>query len=434
VAVARLVLGGQVGTLDVGQTHRVSASPQDANGRMLTDRTVRWESSNPSVATVGQDGTIEARTQGRVTITASVEGQTQQFVLEVTAPPVLAIDTPAAPPGPPTAATVTAAALGLGTEFSCATLSDGSATCWGAGAPAVASTSGLQTVVSGTDHVCGLRGTGVAVCWGANASGQLGNGEASRDRVTQPAPVATDLRFGSLVAGAAHTCGIARDGAAWCWGENNDAQLGNNSTRDSPVPVAVERGLTFQTLAAGEKHTCGVTTDGKVFCWGDGFANQLGIGITEQRRTPDEARMRETATTIAAGRNSTCAVGTEGNTYCWGSGSGFGSTPRRVETDQQFTQLAVGDEFACGLTRAGAAWCWGEGSRGQLGDGAGRDSRSPVKVATSEPLTSIAAGNAHACAVTRAGPTVCWGQNAKQQVGTAGADPVLQPVPVEIRR
>jgi alpha-tubulin suppressor-like RCC1 family protein len=49
-------------------------------------------------------------------------------------------------------------------------------------------------------------------------------------------------------------------------------------------------------------------------------------------------------------------------------------------------------------------------------------------------LTAIAAGNAHACAVARAGSTLCWGQNAKGQVGTAGTDPVLQPMPVDIRR
>jgi alpha-tubulin suppressor-like RCC1 family protein/uncharacterized protein YjdB len=437
IAVARVAISRQVGTLEVGRTHSLSATPQDAGGRPLTDRTVTWESSNPAVATVRLDGTIEARAPGRVTITARAEDQTQRFDLEVTAPPppVTAEETaPIPPPTTPPTPGVTAASLGLGAEVSCAILSDGSATCWGAGAPAASSTSGFQQVVSGAGHACGLAGNGAVSCWGANSSGQLGSGQASRDPVARAVAVTTDQRFKSIVAGASHTCGIASDGSAWCWGENNDAQLGNNSTRDAPAPVAVERGLTFLALAAGEKHTCGVASDRKVFCWGDGFANQLGIGITEQRRTPDEARMREAATAIAGGRNSTCAVGAEGNTYCWGSGAAFGSTPRRLETDQRFTQLAVGDEFACGLTQAGAAWCWGRGSRGQLGDGEGRDSRTPVRVATTEQLASIAAGNAHACAVTRAGPALCWGQNARGQVGTAGADPVLRPVPVQIRR
>jgi len=440
ITVARLTISRQPATLEAGRTHSVSASPLDASGRPLTDRTVRWESSNPEVATVRPDGTIEAKAAGRVTITARAEDQIQRFEVEVTAAPppapVTAVEpsTPTPPPGAPAGPAVTAGSLGLGAEFSCATLSDGSAACWGAGAPAVANASGLQQVVAGADHACGLRGNGTVLCWGSNANGQLGTGQASRDRVTQPVAVATDQRFRAITAGASHTCGLATDGSAWCWGRNNDAQLGNSSTRDAAAPVPVERGFTYLALAAGEKHTCGVASDGKVLCWGDGYAYQLGIGAAEQRRTPDQARMREAATTVAGVRNSVCAIGVEGGTYCWGAGSAFGTTPRRIETDERFTQLAVGDEFACGLTRAGTVWCWGKGSRGQLGNAERRDSRTPVQVATSEPATAIAAGSAHVCAVTRAGPTVCWGENAKGQVGTAGTDPVPSPVAAEIRR
>ena len=440
VAVARVEVSRQVASLQVGQTHSVSASARDAGGRTLMDRSVTWESSNPSVATIGPDGTIQARAPGRVTITASAETQVDRFVLEVTAPPppVTVADPPAAeppptePPATPATPAVTAASIGLGAEFSCATVADGSAACWGTGAPPFSGVAGLRQVVAGAGHACGLTASGAVLCWGANANGQVGNGQASRDPVTRPATVGTDQRFRSIVAGAAHTCGIATDGSAWCWGRNGDAQLGNSSTRDAPAPVAVARGFSYLMLAAGEKHTCGITADGKVFCWGDGFANQLGLGIAEQRRTPDEARMREAATGIAAGRNDNCAVGVEGNLYCWGSA--FGGQPRRIDTDQGLNRIAVGDGFACGLTAAGAAWCWGKGNRGQLGDGGGKDSRTPVRVATTEPLTSLAAGNAHVCAVTRAGATLCWGENAKGQVGTAGTDPVLRPVPVEIRR
>jgi uncharacterized protein YjdB len=440
VAVARVQVSRQVASLQVGQSHSVSASAQDANGRTLMDRTVTWESSNPSVAAVGPDGTIQARAPGRVTITARAENQVQRFDLEVAAPPPPVqvagpptAEPPAAdPPATPASPTVTAASIGLGADFSCATLSDGSAACWGTGAPAVSSAAGLQQVVAGAGHACGLTGRGAVLCWGANASGQLGNGQPSREPATRPVAVSTDQRFKSIVAGGAHTCGIATDGSAWCWGRNSDAQLGNGSARDASAPVAVARGFTYLMLAAGEKHTCGVTAEGKVFCWGDGFANQLGIGITEQRRTPDETRMREAATTMAAGRNDNCAIGVEGNTYCWGSA--FGGQPRRIETDQRFSRIAVGEGFACGLTPAGTAWCWGKGNRGQLGDGGGKDSRTPVRVATTEPLTSLAAGNAHVCAVAREGPTLCWGENAKGQTGTAGTDPVLRPVPAEIRR
>ena len=42
----------------------------------------------------------------------------------------------------------------------------------------------------------------------------------------------------AISAGELHTCAL-KDGGAWCWGFNTDGQLGNNSTMNSPVPVAV---------------------------------------------------------------------------------------------------------------------------------------------------------------------------------------------------
>jgi serine/threonine protein kinase len=436
VVVARLNLTRQPATLEVGKTHAVSASALSGDGRMLTDRTITWSSSAPQVATV-DDGMIRAVGPGRTTITVSSEGQRQSFELEVTAPPPPApstggVDTATRPPIIPVTPPVTAAAIGLGAEVSCAAMGDGTASCWGTGAPARVTDLEAQRIVTGTAHACALLGNGTVRCWGANASGQLGSGQASRDLVARPVAVTGDVRFRSIVAGAAHTCGIATDGKAWCWGKNGDGQLGNNSTRDQAAPVAVARGLTLTQLAAGEKHTCSLATDGKVYCWGDGFADQLGIGVAEQRPEPTEVRLRGTAAAVAAGRYSACAIAGDGGLYCWGKG--FSSTPRAVTTDQRFTQLAVGDEFACGLTAAGGAWCWGKNNRGQLGDGSGKNQSAPVRVGGSAVFTAIAAGNAHACGVTRDGPTLCWGDNGKGQVGAGAAGPVPTPVPIEIRR
>jgi serine/threonine protein kinase len=435
IAVARLNVTRQPSTLEAGKTHAVSASALDADGRPILGRDISWSSSDPRVATVGPDGTIQAVSAGRATITARSEGQTQSFQVEVTAPaapPPTDVEEVRPPPPTPVTPAVTAAAIGLGAEISCAAFGDGSASCWGTGAPARVPALNAQRIVTGAAHACGLLGNGGVMCWGANASGQVGNGAASRDPVARPVRVETDQQFSSIVAGAAHTCGIARDGSAWCWGENNDGQLGNNSTRDQATPVAVTRGFTYLQLAAGEKHTCGIVSNGKAYCWGDGYSDQLGIGIQDQRRQPDEVRVREPPTTIAAGRYSNCAVGAEGGTYCWGQG--FAGTPRQVTADQRFRQVTVGDGFACGLTAAGSAWCWGRNTRGQLGDGGERNQSAPVKVATDAVFTSIAAGNAHACGVTRAGPTLCWGDNAKGQVGAGAAEPVRSPVPIEIRR
>ena len=61
-----------------------------------------------------------------------------------------------------------------------------------------------------------------------------------------------------------------------CWGNNGNGQLGNNSTTQSPIPVAVS-GLTTATgVSAGNSHSCAVLTSGGVQCWGVNSSGQLG--------------------------------------------------------------------------------------------------------------------------------------------------------------
>ena len=36
-----------------------------------------------------------------------------------------------------------------------------------------------------------------------------------------------------------HTCGIAADGFAYCWGSNGSGELGDGTLRDSSTPVRV---------------------------------------------------------------------------------------------------------------------------------------------------------------------------------------------------
>ena len=52
---------------------------------------------------------------------------------------------------------------------------------------------------------------------------------------------------------------------------NSDGQLGNGTTTDSSVPVAVAAftdGATAVSITAGNSHTCAVLNTGAVNCWG----------------------------------------------------------------------------------------------------------------------------------------------------------------------
>ena len=83
-------------------------------------------------------------------------------------------------------------------------------------------------------------------------------------------------------------CALAADSAAYCWGNNGSGQLGNGTTADTALPVAVSGGLKFKLLTLGFDHSCGVTAAGDAYCWGDNTWGQLGETTTGQALEPAE--------------------------------------------------------------------------------------------------------------------------------------------------
>ncbi len=71
---------------DAGPFARVLAAVVDGSGNPLSGRTVRWESSDPSIATVDRDGFVHAVRRGSVVVTASCEGKVTTVPLRVEPP------------------------------------------------------------------------------------------------------------------------------------------------------------------------------------------------------------------------------------------------------------------------------------------------------------------------------------------------------------
>ena len=85
----------------------------------------------------------------------------------------------------------------------------------------------------------------------------------------------------------------------------------------SPVPVAVETGRTFIAISAGAAHTCALATDSVPFCWGGNDDRQLGVSgpSTPELQIPGTAPMRS----VSAGAAHSCGVRTDNLLVCWGS-------------------------------------------------------------------------------------------------------------------
>ncbi len=304
------------------------------------------------------------------------------------------------------------APVAVGSAHSCAMTSDGGLKCWGDNSlgqlgdlygqehqgPVETVSSGVVSVASGGFTSCAVTLTGsnvgAAVCWGDNSDGQLGDGKTTSRpypwRVSgpgYPSPVA-------IAVGDRFACKLDAAGGVQCWGRNADGQLGNGTTASSttPVPIsALTRGVV--AIAAGDDHACALTATGTVRCWGDNSRGQLGTGTTTSSTTPVQV------TGLTAG----------------------------------VTALSAGHAHSCAVTAAGAAVCWGDNDSGEVGDGnPSNDAVAPTQVAgLTSGVADVTAGGEHTCALTVGGGVQCWGDNGSGQLGT-GTATQMQTTPVQV--
>ena len=93
-----------------------------------------------------------------------------------------------------------------------------------------------------------------------------------------------------IAAGYSHTCALISDGTVTCWGNNYSGQLGDGSTTNSNLPVAVTGGAlagkTVTDITAGYYHTCALISDGTVTCWGWNGYGGLGDGGNTDSNVP----------------------------------------------------------------------------------------------------------------------------------------------------
>ena len=296
------------------------------------------------------------------------------------------------------------------------------------------------TVVAGGMHTCLVGADGRAFCWGGNDRGQVGNGGTMRTAV--PSIVSPEVRFGTIAAGLSHSCALARGtGAAWCWGDNDQGQLGDRTIAPHATPVRAADGRAFTAITVGAAHSCGLESDGDAWCWGANVHGQVGGGDAASPgiSAPVLVTGLHQWIAITAGWNFTCALERGGRAYCWGDNAsgelGNGTTterrsPELVSGDLSFIAIAAGNAHACGVTAQGDAYCWGENRSGQLGDGTRVDRRSPVKVKSPVRLVALAAGAVHTCGLAVDGEAYCWGRNTYGQLGDGTMTDQVQPVRV----
>jgi alpha-tubulin suppressor-like RCC1 family protein len=295
----------------------------------------------------------------------------------------------------------------------------------------------FRRVSYGMGHTCGVTTSSVAYCWGSNEEGQLGDGTTANTET--PVPVAGGLLFRDVTAGDQHTCGLALNDLTYCWGYNSAGQVGDETTTQRLTPTRVHAGgLRFRRVSAGAAHNCGETADNRVYCWGYNDNAQLGSGTTtgpelcsgefacstKPRPVVGDRRFRR----IFAGRLHTCGITPLDVPFCWGDnssgqlGNGMNTGPEecrfavcstkpvKVAGGLQFRQISGGTYHTCGVTTDHKAYCWGTNDRGLLGNGTYyQSSLTPTKVREPIRFRMVSAGGLLTCGISLEDVAYCWG-------------------------
>ncbi|MDO8264298.1 MAG: hypothetical protein Q7T21_13905 [Gallionella sp.] len=403
-------------------------------------------------------------------------------------------------------------AVQAGGFHTCALLTGGAVQCWGDNAlgqlgdgttttprTSPVAVPGILTATAlalGGDFSCALLSNGTVKCWGGNGQGRLGNGimpSGSSTPVTTPVTVSGVSTAIAITAGRGHACAVLSGGTVKCWGDNSAAMLGNGTTTNSSIPITTTGLTNAVALTAGAVHTCARLADNTVQCWGDNANAQVGPGSITNSTTPATVLSSSPNTAITnvsavtAGSLHGCGLIDVGTVRCWGSnGSGQlgtaayarSSTANLVPGISTATAITAGSWHSCALLPNGTISCWGENIYGQLGDNTLTNSSVPVTVSgiingtttsggsgcrpgmfcpavvnptvtTISTTTAVAAGSARTCAIisqqidsgvcplggpcpyyTYADTVKCWGDNDQGQLGNGTTTASLTPVNV----
>lgn len=229
----------------------------------------------------------------------------------------------------------------------------------------------------------------------------------------------------------------ATSGAVWCWGENQDGQLGTGDTVDQGVATLVSLGedgfsnTSVEQLALGGSHACAVEA-GELYCWGDNWRGQAGAG--SDLTTPKKITKPAGVTTwvdVTAGDYHTCAI-TDGSTvgaiYCWGDGDQLGNG--------NFSSSPTGAGFTSSPPTYPKAT-----ANAQSNPTPSLVVDTDINVWANQPTpfytdvtnadwNLISAGVDHTCAAKTSGAQAgvyCWGRNGRQQVNARDYSIIWQP-------
>lgn len=192
----------------------------------------------------------------------------------------------------------------------------------------------ITEVAAGTFQSLALGSDGHVYAWGANAEGQLGNGNtptaADVPVAVSAGAIPSGVTIAQIAAGGDHSLALGSDGRVYAWGYDGDGEVGNGTTTarvDTPAQVlagAIPAGVSITRIAGGSNHSLALGNDGHVYAWGRDGDGELGDATTTDSSVPVAVAAGSvppgvSITQIAAGDHHSLALGDDGHAYAWGA-------------------------------------------------------------------------------------------------------------------
>lgn len=151
----------------------------------------------------------------------------------------------------------------------------------------------IVAIAAGLSHCLALAADGRLFAWGANGGGKLGI-NSTRDSHVPTAVIMSGALAGKTVTaitGGWHSLALTADNMLFAWGYNTYGELGNGTLSDSWVPVAVNQsgvlsGKTLSVIACGSYHSVVMNPAGNCYTWGQNTQGQLGNNSTTDSPLP----------------------------------------------------------------------------------------------------------------------------------------------------
>jgi alpha-tubulin suppressor-like RCC1 family protein len=268
-----------------------------------------------------------------------------------------------------------------------------------------------------------------AFSWGQNSTysgGQLGD-NTTTNRSVPVAVVGGISDWDEVSAGKDHMLAIA-NGIAYAWGRNLNGVIGDGTIVHRSSPVTVLGNITnWSQVSAGREHSLGIA-EGIAYGWGTGSSGRLGDETTANKSSP---------VTVAGGITNWSQVSAGGQVslgianaiaYAWGTsfGGALGagalfatSSPVTVVGGiTNWSQVSVAQtELSLGIAN-GIAYAWGSNYSGELGDGTRTSRSSPVTVVGGiTNWSQVSAGTTFGSGITDTGIAYAWGNNDSGRIG-----------------